>query len=116
MSTVKIGWAKREISSDKPVSIPGQMYQRISEGIHDPLFVTALCVDGGEGQDKIIFISCDIVTPSAGILQPIRDKLKAMRPEIPEEGFILSVTHTHSSISLNAEATQTLDGKEMYTG
>ena len=116
MSTVKIGWAKREISSDKPVSIPGQMYQRISEGIHDPLFVTALCVDGGEGQDKIIFISCDIVTPSAGILQPIRDKLKAMRPEIPEEGFILSVTHTHSSISLNGEATQSLDGKEMYPG
>ena len=116
MSTVKIGWAKREISSDKPVSIPGQMYQRISEGIHDPLYVTALCVDGGEDQDKIIFISCDIVTPSKGILDPIRQKLRERRPEIPEEGFILSVTHTHSSVSLNGEAEQSLDGKPMFPG
>jgi len=116
MSTVKIGWAKREISSDKPVSIPGQMYQRISEGIHDPLYVTALCVDGGEGQDKIIFISCDIVTPSKGILDPIRQKLRECRPEIPEEGFILSVTHTHSSVSLNGESDKSLDGKPMFPG
>ena len=116
MSTVKIGWAKREISSDKPVSIPGQMYQRISEGIHDPLYVTALCVDGGEDQDKIIFISCDIVTPSKGILDPIRQKLRERRPEIPEEGFILSVTHTHSSVALNGTADKSLDGKPMFPG
>ena len=77
MSTVKIGWAKREISTTEPVEVPGQMYLRVSEGIHDPLYVTALCVDGGEGQDKVIFLSCDIVTPWRGILQPIRDKLKA---------------------------------------
>ena len=117
MSTVKIGWAKREISSDRPVSIPGQMYQRISEGIHDPLYVTALCVDGGEDQDKIIFISCDIVTPSKGILQPIRDKLAERRPEIPEEGFILNVTHTHSSVALIGEATRSVDGsREVFPG
>ena len=116
MSTVKIGWAKREISTTEPVSVPGQMYLRISEGIHDPLYVTALCVDGGEGQDKIIFLSCDIVTPWVGILQPIRDKLKERRPEIPEEGFILNVTHTHSSISLSGSATKTPDGADMFPG
>jgi len=116
MSTVKIGWAKREISTTEPVNVPGQMYLRISEGIHDPLYVTALCVDGGEGQDKVIFLSCDIVTPWVGILQPIRDKLKERRPEIPEEGFILNVTHTHSSISLAGSATQTPDGAPMFPG
>ena len=117
MSTVKIGWAKREISTTEPVSIPGQMFQRISEGIHDPLYVTALCVDGGEGQDKIIFISCDIVTPSKGILQPIRDKLKERRPEIPEEGFILNVTHTHSSVALTGDATKSVDGsRDLFPG
>jgi len=116
MSTVKIGWAKREISTTEPVNVPGQMYLRISEGIHDPLYVTALCVDGGEGQVKVIFLSCDIVTPWVGILQPIRDKLKERRPEIPEEGFILNVTHTHSSISLAGSATQTPDGAPMFPG
>lgn len=116
MSTVKIGWAKREISTTEPVEVPGQMYLRVSEGIHDPLYVTALCVDGGEGQDKVIFLSCDIVTPWRGILQPIRDKLKERRPEIPEEGFILNVTHTHSSISLAGSATKTPDGLDMFPG
>lgn len=116
MSTVRIGWAKREISTTEPVEVPGQMYLRVSEGIHDPLYVTALCVDGGEGQDKVIFLSCDIVTPWRGILQPIRDKLKERRPEIPEEGFILNVTHTHSSISLAGSATKTPDGLDMFPG
>ena len=116
MSTVKIGWAKREISTTEPVEVPGQMYLRISEGIHDPLYVTALCVDGGEGQDKVIFLSCDIVTPWGGILQPIRDKLTERRPEIPKEGFILNVTHTHSSISLAGTATKTPDGQDMFPG
>ena len=116
MSTVKIGWAKRDISTTEPVNIPGQMYLRISEGIHDPVYVTALCVDGGEGQDKVIFLSCDLVTPWGGILQPIRDKLRERRPEIPEEGFILNVTHTHASLSLAGSDTKTPDGAEMFPG
>ena len=37
MDTVKIGWGRREISLDGPVSIPGQMYVRISKGVLDPL-------------------------------------------------------------------------------
>lgn len=116
MSTVKIGWARREISTNEPVSIPGQMYIRVSEGVHDPLYVTALCVDGGEGQDKIIFLSCDLVMPFYGVLQPIRDKLKERRPEIPEEGFILNVTHTHSGICLDNTPQKTPDGVEIYPG
>lgn len=33
MESIKIGWAKREISTQEPVSIPGQMYIRVSKGI-----------------------------------------------------------------------------------
>ena len=117
METVKIGWAKREISMDEPVKIPGQMYTRISEGIHDPLYVTALCVDGGADQDKVIFLSCDVVTVTAGILQPIQELLNEMQPEIPEHCFILSATHTHSSITLAGDpATTTPDGATIFSG
>ena len=116
MSAVKIGWAKRDFSTTEPVEIPGQMYLRISEGIHDPVYVTALCVDGGEGQDKVIFLSCDLVLPWWGILQPIRDKLKERRPEIPEEGFILNVTHTHAAPGLTGTADKTPDGVAMVPG
>ena len=60
MDTVKIGWGTRTLSLDEPLSLFGQMYLRISERIHDPLMTTALCVDGGEGQDAVIFLSCDV--------------------------------------------------------
>lgn len=116
METVRIGWAKRDISTNEPVSIPGQMYIRVSKGVLDPLYVTALCIDGGEGQDKVIFLSCDIVTQFPGILQPIRDHLKAMRPEIPEDAFILNVTHTHSSIALRETPEKTPDGVDIFSG
>ena len=51
MGNLRIGWGRREVSTMEPVSIPGQVHMRISQGIHDKLYVTALCVDGGEGQD-----------------------------------------------------------------
>ena len=116
MSAVKIGWAKRDFSTTEPVEIPGQMYLRVSEGIHDPVYVTALCVDGGEGQDKVIFLSCDLVLPWWGILQPIRDKLAERRPEIPKEGFILNVTHTHAAPGMVGSSDKTPDGAPMVPG
>lgn len=59
MSSLKVGWDKREISCNEPVLLPGQMYMRVSEGIHDPLMATALCVDSGE--DAVIFCTVDLV-------------------------------------------------------
>ena len=116
MNTVKIGWAKREISTNEPVSIPGQMYIRVSEGIHDPLYVTALCVDGGEGQDAVIFLACDIVTQYGGILAPLQEKIRARRPEIPENALVWNCTHTHASITLGKTPEKTPDGVEIFSG
>ena len=116
MDTVKIGWSRREISTNEPVSIPGQMYIRVSEGIHDPLYVTALCVDGGEGQDKVIFLSCDIVTQFGGVLEPLVTKIHEMRPEIPENAVIWNCTHTHSSVTLGKTPEKTPDGAAIFPG
>ena len=57
--SIQIGWGRREISLNEPLNIPGQAIMRISEGILDPLYVTALCV---EGQDTVIFCSCDLTS------------------------------------------------------
>ncbi|MFC1462839.1 hypothetical protein ACFLQU_04455 [Verrucomicrobiota bacterium] len=48
MKSVTIGWANRDVTTDKPVSIPGQFHARISEGVCDPVSVTALVIDNGE--------------------------------------------------------------------
>ena len=60
MSQVKIGWGRREISMDEPLSLIGQMHLRVSQKIHDPLYATALVVDGGEGEGVVAFCSCDV--------------------------------------------------------
>ena len=56
---LKIGWSKKEISTDKPVILEGQFYVRFSKFILDPLYVTALTVD--DGKESLIFLSTDLV-------------------------------------------------------
>ncbi len=110
MSTVKIGWAKREISTDWRVLIPGQMHQRISKGIHDPLLVNVLCVDGGEGQDAVFFCTCDVTVLRGGVLQQTLDKVAALRPELPVANIIMGATHTHTSCHLTQKKEVAEDG------
>lgn len=64
MNTIKIGWGRRSINIDAPDTLPGQMYLRVSEGILDPLYATALCIDSGEGQD--VAILCNQVGSKGG--------------------------------------------------
>ena len=47
MNELKIGWASRDVSTDKPIHIIGQFHVRISQGVFDPIYVTALVIDNG---------------------------------------------------------------------
>lgn len=116
MNNIKIGWAKRNISTKEPVNINGQMYLRISRGIHDPLMVTALVLDSGDSQNAAIFVSCDITL----FLQPAVDmalqKIAAANPEIPVNNIVLSATHTHSSSAISPTDAKSPDGQDIYPG
>lgn len=114
MSKIKIGWGQRELSMEGPVSLPGQMYMRISEGIHDRLYATALCVDGGEA--AVIFCTCDVVVLRGGVIEKTKEKVKAMRPEIPTEYIVMGATHTHSGGCVTETPEKTPDGQEIFSG
>jgi len=116
MSQVKIGWSKRELSTLEPVTIPGQMYMRISEGVHDPLYATALCVDGGAGQDCVIFCTCDVVVLRGGVIELTRKKVAALRPEIPVMNIIMGATHTHAGGGATDTPEKSPDGTPIYPG
>jgi len=77
MNELKVGWASRDISTDKPVAMRGQMYLRISTGILDPLTLTALVIDNGE--DSVIFLSIDCVLIKSYLVKEIREKVKKLR-------------------------------------
>ena len=48
MNELKIGWASRDVTTTEPVNIPGQFHMRISQGIIDPVTVSALVIDNGK--------------------------------------------------------------------
>ena len=111
MSTVKIGWASRDISSDKPVVISGQAYQRISKGVHDPVTTTAMVIEDG---DVAIMVSVDMVSLTGPQLDMIRAKVAEKNPEIPVMKIFMNATHTHTGVPKTAEADlwKTIDGFE----
>lgn len=114
MSKVKFGWSSREFSMDVPVSIPGQMIVRISEGVHDPLTVTALCIDGGPGQNVVVMCSCDVASLPQPVIDMVGERVAKECPELPATAVIMNATHTHTSMPLHNTPSKTGDNREVY--
>ena len=66
---LKIGWASRDVSTDKPVCLEGQAYERISKGILDPTTVTVLTL--ATETDSVIFISGDFTSFADGTVTAV---------------------------------------------
>jgi len=98
---LKIGWSKKDVSTELPVFIPGQFEIRISKGVMDPVILTALTIDS-DGE-YVIFLSCDLVGVNAGVLDAIRDKVKSLNPEIDPTKIVMHVTHAHSTPLVSME-------------
>lgn len=98
---LKIGWSKKDVSTELPVFIPGQFEIRISKGVMDPITLTALTIDS-EGE-YVIFLSCDLVGVNAGVLDAIRDKVSKLNSEIDPTKIVMHVTHAHSTPLVSME-------------
>jgi len=97
MNELKIGWASRDVSTTKPVDIPGQFHVRVSTGIIDPITVTALVIDNGA--DIAIFLSGDFVSIRSYLVTEVRDAVAKRIPGFPVEKILMSCTHTHAGPS-----------------
>ena len=116
MEQVKIGWGRREISIDEPVLLSGQMYLRISEGILDPMYATALCIDGGEGMDAVVFLSCDTAALGGNTLAPTEELVRKQCPDFPRNAIVTNATHTHSGSGVGGTMEVTPDGVPVFSG
>ena len=102
MNELKIGWASRDVSTDKPINIPGQFHMRVSQGILDPVTVTALVVDNGV--DLVVFLSADLVVIRSGLLDEVRAAVAARNPAIPVGKILMNATHAHTGPSHYADS------------
>ena len=116
MGRFRFGWAIREYSTELPVMIPGQSYIRVSEGIHDPLCITALCIDSGEGSAPVIFCSVDISSLYHVYIDAVQDAVAEKNPKIPRNSIIMNSTHTHTAMALYKTPDKSPDGVEIYPG
>lgn len=114
MNELKIGWASRDVSTTKPVNIPGQFYMRISQGIIDPVTVSALVIDNGS--DCVIFLSADIVIIRCGLLDEIREKIAALDPNIPVLKLLMNATHTHTGPTTYGDQVNVASGSATPSG
>ncbi len=90
---LSIGWATRDVSTDQPVGIRGQFFLRLSQGVLDPVTVTALAL--GRGAEAVIFLSCDCVNVMPFLVRAIRNRVRALNPGVPADRIIAHATHTH---------------------
>jgi hypothetical protein len=102
LNELKIGWASRDVSTEKPINIPGQFHMRISQGIMDPLTVSTLVIDNG--LDLVIFLSADLVVIRSGLLDEVRSKVAEINADIPVDKILMNATHTHTGASHYADA------------
>ena len=95
MSRIKIGWASRDVSTQKPVNMSGQFHMRIIRGILDPITVTALVVENSG--DIAVLLSGDMIDCRNRILDELRTRVHQAYPQIPAEKILINATHTHTA-------------------
>lgn len=99
-SRFNIGWASADITPDKPVVITGGSSARVSEGIRDHIFATALAMESirdNGASDMVIMVSLDLVGVTDILFERTRDLAKKTIPEIDADKIILNGTHTHTA-------------------
>ena len=95
---LKIGWAINDISTDKSVELAGTFHWRHSKGLRDPLMATALAIDNGE--DCVVFLSMDFISPPTHIVKRVRKIVKTEIPDLPPEKILFNATHIHTGVSI----------------
>lgn len=91
---LNIGWAQEEITPAEPVLIAGLFHARLSEGLRDPLTVTALVMESPH--EHVIFVSCDLISISAELREEVLAELRKQTSVFDEQKLIMHATHTHT--------------------
>ncbi len=88
------GSAAVDISPDKSIFLVGYPHiERMSEGINDPLFASALYLDNGH--NSLLMIAADLLFIDAQTVAKIRYGI-AEKSNVKPENIMVGCTHTHS--------------------
>lgn len=95
-----VGWARTDITPDRPVALVGQLHKRISQRVRDPLTATALALETRTANGSIeqaIMVSCDVIYIREAIQSRLREVIKSRITDFDPEKLFLNATHTHTA-------------------
>jgi len=96
--SVKIGWAKTDITPQGKTLLQGQFYTRITDKVGSRLTATALalevCQDDGR-RDHLVMLSCDLAL--INFKSEFAKTLAKINQDIDPGKVIINATHTHSA-------------------
>jgi len=100
MSTDKIeglllGWAGRDITPSRPVSLRGQFNLRIATKVRDSLTLTVLMIESGG--EAVAFASIDTCGVDDVVVIRAREELAERLPAFNAENLVAGATHTHTA-------------------
>ncbi|HWL51513.1 MAG TPA: hypothetical protein VNQ90_03710 [Chthoniobacteraceae bacterium] len=105
-SELKIGWAETDITPiAQPVSLRGQFYARVSEGVKDPLKATVAAFESGD--DHLVLVGCDLIDISDHLRDAVRERL--CTASLDARKVILHATHTHTAPQTSDDAMDPFD-------
>lgn len=100
-NTLLVGWSSVDITPSRKVSIQGQYHERISEGVHDPIYATALAIESrredGSANEHALMISCDLVGIEKVMLDKLREKLNGKIEGLDVNKILAFAIHTHTA-------------------
>ena len=94
---IRIGWASTDITPNRPVQLFGQYGERISKGVHDPLYATAMAVESASGDMQAIMVSMEILEGTFNLQKDLRNLLTGQLPGFNLKNLIINATHTHTA-------------------
>ena len=94
MKKLQAGAAIIDVTPKKPMFLYGYPHvERISQGVHDPLYASALIINNS--QIQIGFCAVDVIYISREITDRVRERVH-QATGIPGKNFMISASHTHS--------------------
>ncbi|MBE6426582.1 MAG: hypothetical protein E7029_11480 [Planctomycetaceae bacterium] len=113
-----VGAASSDITPLRPVSLAGQFYTRISQGVATPVTANAAVAEkvGEDGESAcVIFVSIDTACIQKLFKEAVFEKFRQNFPDLDVRSLILTATHTHSAPDMNADGYYVLpkDGSVM---
>ncbi|MEK7408873.1 MAG: hypothetical protein AAB225_27735 [Acidobacteriota bacterium] len=112
-SELLVGWASTDITPERPVSLAGQFYTRITKHVHDPITATALAMESrsdGRAPEQAVMVSCDVVGIDKRLQEALRERLRQTLPELDGRKVLLNATHTHTAPLLREGWTEVPEG------